>query len=188
MLSFGNHNIFIAQIKRPWSELSHGILVVIWVQKLTPNHPISYRDPVIASSIIFFCVPHKNLQRHQPTPPGTETIPLICSWFDLSVHMVTAQGVAGWCVVSWRHNTMSSWLQEGWIGGGCFHLLQAPFGATVAKKHHSHAASWSSVAAGAVQAPYWLLPLQQWQSCQCNALMMHFALNSLINTINDNKF
>ena len=25
-------------------------------------------------------------------------------------------------------------LQNGWIGGGYFHLLQAPFGATVAKK------------------------------------------------------
>jgi hypothetical protein len=158
MLFFKFHHIFIAQIKSPWSELSNGILVDIWVQKLTPNQPIAHRDPAIASSISFFCVPHENIQRHQATPPDTETIPLICSWFDLSVHMVPAQGVVGWCIVSWQYNTLSDWRQEGWIGGGYFHLLQAPFGAAVAKKHHPHAASWSSVAAGAVQAPYWLLP------------------------------
>ncbi len=89
-------------------------------------------------------------------------------------------------VVSWQPNTMSDWRQEGWIGGGYFHLLQASFGTGVAKKHCPHALSWSSVAAGAAEAPYWLLPLQQWQRCQCNALMMHRTLNSLINTINDN--
>ena len=32
-------------------------------------------------------------------------------------------------------NTMSDRLQNGWIGGGYFHLLQAPFGAVVAKEH-----------------------------------------------------
>ncbi len=89
-------------------------------------------------------------------------------------------------VVSWRHNTMSDWHQKGLIGGGYFHLFQAPFGAAMAKKHHPHAPSWSSVVAVAAQAPYWLLPLQQWQRCQCNASMMHRTLNSLINTINDN--
>ncbi len=31
-------------------------------------------------------------------------------------------------------NTMSDRLQNGWIGGDYFHLLQAPFGAAVAKK------------------------------------------------------
>jgi hypothetical protein len=41
---------------------SNCILVDIWVQKLTPNQPISRRDPAIASSISFFCVPHENLQ------------------------------------------------------------------------------------------------------------------------------
>jgi hypothetical protein len=30
--------------------------------------------------------------------------------------------------------------------------------------------------------------LQQWQRCQCDASMMHRALNHLIDTINDNKF
>ncbi len=90
-------------------------------------------------------------------------------------------------VVSWQHNTMSDWKQKGWIGGGYFHLLQAPFGAAVAKKYHPHAASWSSVVAGVAQVPYWLsLPLQQWRSCQCDASMMHCTLNSLINTINEN--
>ncbi len=90
--------------------------------------------------------------------------------------------------VSWPHNTMSNRLQNGWIGGGYFHLLQAPFGAAVAKRHHPHAPSWCSVAEGAAQAPYWLLPLQQWRRCQCNASKMHHTLNSLINTINDNYF
>ncbi len=51
------------------------------------------------------------------------------------------------------------------------------------KKHRPHAPSSSSVAAGAVQVPYWPLPLQQWRRCWCDASMM---LNSLINTINDN--
>jgi hypothetical protein len=90
--------------------------------------------------------------------------------------------------VSWPHNTMSDRRQEGWIGGGHFHLLQAPFGAAVAKKHRPHAPSWCSVTAGAAQVPYWSLPLQQWQRCQSDASMMHHTLNSLINTINDNYF
>jgi hypothetical protein len=83
---------------------------------------------------------------------------------------------------------MSDRLQKGWIGGGYFHLLQAPFGAAVAKKHRPHAPSLSSVTVGAAQAPYWSLPLQQWQRCQCDASMMHCALNRLIDTINDNKY
>jgi hypothetical protein len=72
--------------------------------------------------------------------------------------------------------------------GGYFHLLQAPFGAAVAKKHRPCAPSWSGVAAGAAQVPNWLLPSQMWQRCQCDASMMHHTLNSLINTINDNYF
>jgi hypothetical protein len=79
-------------------------------------------------------------------------------------------------------------LQIGWIGGGYFHLLQAPFCAAVAEKHRPCALSWSGVEAGAAQMPYWLLPLQQWQRCQCDASMMHRALNCLIDTINGNKF
>jgi hypothetical protein len=84
-------------------------------------------------------------------------------------------------------NTMSNRLQNGWIGGGYFYLLQAPFGATVAKKHCPCAPSWSGVVAGAAQVPNWLLPSQKWQRCQCDASMMHRTLNSLINTINDNN-
>ncbi len=102
-------------------------------------------------------------------------------WFQRRVWW--ADGIA-----SWWHNTMFDWHQEGWIGEGYFHLLQAPFGAAVAKKHHPRALSWSSVMAGAAQAPYWLLLLQQWWSCQCDVIMMHCELNSLIDTINDNKF
>ncbi len=186
MISYKNYYNFITLIKSLWSELSNGILVDIWVQNLTPNQPISHRNPAIASSISFICVPHKNLQHHQPTPPGAETIPSISSrfeplyvWFQHQVWL--ADGI-----VSWQHNTMSNQRQKGWIGGGYFHFLQAPFGAAVAKKHRLHAPSWSCVAAGAAQLPYWLLPLQQWRRGQCDASMMHRTLKSLINTINDN--
>ncbi len=172
-------------MKSPWWELSNGILVDVWVWNLTSNQLVSHRDPAIASSISFCCVLHKNSQRHQPTLPGAETIPSISSWFELSVDMVSAPGVVGWWCCVWRHNTMSDRRQEGWIDGGYFHLLQAPFGAAMAKKHRLHAPSWCSDTADAAQAPYWLLPLQQWQRCQCDALMMHCTLNSLINTIND---
>jgi hypothetical protein len=74
------------------------------------------------------------------------------------------------------------------LGGVYFHLFQAPFGAAVAKQHSLYAPSWSGVTAGAAQVPNWLLPLQKWQRCQCDALMMHHTLNSLINTINYNYF
>ncbi len=121
----------------------------IW--NLTSNQLVSHHDPAIASSISFCCVLHKNSQRHQPTPPGAETIPSIISWFELSVGMVSAPGVVSWWRCVWRHNTMSDRHQEGWIDGGYFHLLQAPFGAAVAKKHRPHAPSWCSVAASAAQ-------------------------------------
>jgi hypothetical protein len=83
---------------------------------------------------------------------------------------------------------MPNRLQNGWIGGGYFHLLQAPFGVAVAKKHCPCAPSWYGVAAGAAQLPNWLLPLQKWQRCQCDASMMHHTLNSLTNTINSIYF
>ncbi len=83
-------------------------------------------------------------------------------------------------------NTMPNRLQNGWIGGAIFtssmHLLAPPW----QKKHPPCAPSWSGVAAGAAQVPHWSLPLQKWRRCQCDALMMHRTLNSLINTINDN--
>ncbi len=153
----------------------------IWPQ--TRHSPIVTLLSLAAS--VFAVSSTKKSQRHQSTPPGAETIPSICSWFELSVGMVSAPGVVGWWRCVWQRNTMSDQLQKGWIGGGYLHLLQALFGAAVAKKHRPHAPSWSSVAAGAAQAPYWSLPLQQWQRCQCNVLMMHRTLNSLINTIND---
>ncbi len=179
-------HFYYTNMESPWSELSNGILVDIWIWNLTPNQTFSHRDPTIASSFSFCCVLRKKLQRHQPTPPGAETIPSICSWFELSFGMVSVPGVVGWWCCVWRRNPMSNRLKKGWIGGGYFHLLQAPFGATGAKKHRLHAPSWSSVTASAAQAPYWSLPLQQWRRCQCDALMMHCTLNSLINTINDN--
>jgi hypothetical protein len=154
-----NHHIYITPMKSPWWELSNGILVDVWVWNLTSNQLVSHQDPAIASSISFCCVHHKISQHHQPTLPGAETIPSISSWFEVSAGMVSAPGVVGWWRCVWRHNTMSNWHQEGWIDGGYFHLLQAPFGAAVAKKHCPCAPSWCSVAAGAVQAPYWLLPL-----------------------------
>jgi hypothetical protein len=78
--------------------------------------------------------------------------------------------------------------KNGWIGGGCFHLLQAPFGAAVAKKHSPYAPSWSGVAAGAAQVPNWLLPLQKWRRCQYisldeRALSPRFRLQRCFTTI-----
>ncbi len=89
------HYMFITPIKSSSSELSNGVLVDAWVQTLTPNQPISHRDPAIVSSISFFCIPHKNLQHHQPTPPCAETIPSFFSWFEHTVCMVSAPGVVG---------------------------------------------------------------------------------------------
>ncbi len=97
MILHRNYHIFIKPIKCPWWELS-SIMVDVWVQKLTPNQPISHPDPAIASSISFCCDPYENLQHHQPTPPGAETMPLICSWFELPVRLVSVPGVVGW----WR--------------------------------------------------------------------------------------
>ncbi len=97
-------------------------------------------------------------------------------WFQRRVWL--ADGV-----VSWWHNTKSNLRQNSGIGGGYFHLLQAPVGAAVAKMHCPNASSWSSVVVGGAKAPYWLLLLQKWQRYQCNVSMMHHTLNSLINII-----
>jgi hypothetical protein len=66
----------------------------------------------------FFCVPQKNSQRHQPTPPGAETIPLICSRFELSVLMVLALGVVdSWrCVMTTWHHVWSAPRRLDWWG------------------------------------------------------------------------
>ncbi len=125
--------------KSPWSELSNGILVDVWVWNLTPNQLFCPPDPAIASSISFWYVLCRNSQRHQPTPPGAETIPSISSWFELSVSMVSAPGVVGWWRYVWQHNTMPNRLQNGWIGGAIFtssmHLLAPPWQKSIACVH-----------------------------------------------------
>ncbi len=189
MISHKNYHIFITPIKNPWSEVSNGILGDVWVQKLTPNQPISDRDIAIAIAASVFSASLTKIYSAISPPclvlkPYYQFVHGLNSLFKWFQHWLwSADGN-----VSWRHNTMSNWRRDGWIGGGYFHLLRAPFDGAVAKKHCPHALSWSSVVAGAAQAPYWLLPLQQWQRVQCNALMMHRTLNSLIGTINDNKF
>jgi hypothetical protein len=88
-------------------------------------------------------------------------------------------------VVSWWTPCLIGAKKVGLVGAiftSSNHLSVLPW----QKKHRPHAPSWSSVATGVARAPYWLLPLQQWQRCQCNASMMHHTLNSLINIINDN--
>ncbi len=135
MIWHKNYHIYITLIESPWWELSNGILVDVWVWNLTSNQLVSHCDPAIASSISFCCVLHKNSQCHQSTPPDAETIPSISLLFELSVGMVSVPGVVGWWCCVWWHNTMSDWRQESWIDGGYFHLLQAPFGTAVAKKH-----------------------------------------------------
>ncbi len=164
--------------------------MVSWLTFGPRNWPQTSQSPIVTLPLLAASVfsgsltkiystisqPHLALKPYHQFVHGLNSL---FEWFQLRV--LSADGV-----VSWWHNSMSDRHQKGWIGGGYFHLLQAPFGATVAKKHPLHAPSWSSVTTGAAQVPYWLLPLQQWQRCQCNALVMHHTLNSLINTINDN--
>ncbi len=121
------------------------VLVDVWVPILTPNQWISHHDPAIASSISFCYVLIKNVQHHQPKPPGAETIPLIiCLWFVLSVCMDSAPGVVGWWhgTVLWQHNTMSNQHKEGCIGkhwGAIFtsskHLLTLPLQKNIVHVH-----------------------------------------------------
>ncbi len=164
--------------------------MVSWLMFGSKNWPLTSQFPImtlpsLAASVFSVSLTKIYSAISQPCPalkPYHQFVHGLHSlfvWFQRRVWL--ADGV-----VPWRHNTMSDWRKEGWIGGGYFHLLQAPFGAAVAQKHCPHAPSWSSVAAGAAQVPHWLLPLQQWWRCQCDASMMHCTLNSLINTINDN--
>jgi hypothetical protein len=162
--------------------------MVSWLMFGSKNWPQTSQSPIVTLPLLAGSVfsvsltknynaisqPHPALKPYHHFVHGLNSLFV---WFQCWVW--SADGV-----VSWWHNTMSDWRQKGWIGGGYFHLLQAPFGTAVAKKHRLHSPPWSSVAVGAAQVPYWLLPLQQWQRCQCDALMMHRTLNSLIN--NDN--
>jgi hypothetical protein len=122
--------------------------------------------------------PHPALKRYHQLVHGLNSLLV---WFQ---HLVWSADGA----VCDDINTMSDRLQNGWIGGGYFYLLQAPFGAAVAKKHRLCAPPWSGVATGAAQVPNWLLPLKKWRRYQGDASMMHRTLNSLINTINDYYF
>ncbi len=135
--------------------------MVSWLTFGSEIWPQTRHSPILTllflAASVFAVSSTKKSQRHQPTPSGAETIPSIYSWFELSVGMVSVQGVAGWWHCVWQRNTMSDRLQKGWIGGGYFHLLRAPFSAAIAKKHCPHAPSWSNVAADATQVPYWLL-------------------------------
>ncbi len=87
-----------------------------------------------------------------------------------------------------EQNTMSNGLQNGWIGGGYFYLLQAPFGAAVAKKASPVCTVLVWCRSGCGTGAKLVAAFAEWQRCQYNALMMHCTLNSLINTINDNYF
>jgi len=115
-----------------------------------------------------FCRPPKiNLYHHQLTPPSAEMIPLTRSWYGPSVHVSFQCQV--WLVdgaVSWQHGTMfaGNFVQAKTVAwGGCLHLPQAPFGTAAAIEHRPDIQFWSGVAAGAVQAQYWLLYLGQRQ-------------------------
>ncbi len=56
MTSQYNHFVFITLIESPWSELSNGILVDVWVWNLTPNQLFCPPDPAIASSMSLWYV------------------------------------------------------------------------------------------------------------------------------------
>jgi hypothetical protein len=88
--------------------------------------------PLLAASV-FSVSPTKNYstisQSHPVLKPYHQFAHGLNSLFVWFQHQVwLADGV-----VSWWHNTMSDWCQKGWIGGGYFHLLQAPFGTAMAK-------------------------------------------------------
>ncbi len=116
-------------------------------------------------------VTHTHTHTHTPTHPHTQrrvwsADGAVCD--DITPCLIGSKmvGLGGAIFTSSRHLSAPLWQ----------------------KKHRPCALSWSGVAAGVAQVPNWLLPSQQWQRCQCDALMMHRTLNSLINTINDNYF
>ncbi len=100
--------LFLTPFVSPWWELSNGIPVDVWVQILTPNQPISHHDPAIASSISFCYVPHWIYSTIRQHPPGAETTPLIFSWFELSVCVVSALGM-------WPAEGALSWWAPDWF-------------------------------------------------------------------------
>ncbi len=95
------------------------IPTVSWLTFGSKYWPQTSKSPIVnlllqAASV--FAVPHKNVQRPQPTLPGTETIQLLNSlnslfvWFQCCVW--SADGA-----VLWQHNTMSNRHKKGCIGG-----------------------------------------------------------------------
>jgi hypothetical protein len=77
----------------------------------------------------------KKSQRHQPTPPGAETIPLIFYglnslfvWFQHWLMVLCYDKITS-CLVGAKKVALKFY----------FHLLQAPFGAAAAKEHRQHA-------------------------------------------------
>ncbi len=80
---------FMTPIKSHWKELSNGILVVIGVQKLTPNHPFPLQNPGIAASDRFWPSPPRNSYCAQFGSASATTIPLIHSWYWPLVGMVS---------------------------------------------------------------------------------------------------
>ncbi len=83
----------MTQIESRWKELSNGILVDIWVQNLTPNHPFPLQNPGIAASNRFWPSPPRNSYYPQFGSASARTISLIHSWCGPSLGMV--------CVCVW---------------------------------------------------------------------------------------
>ncbi len=72
--------------------LDQSFPMVSWLMFESKTWPQTSQSPILTLPLLA----DENLQRHQPTPPGAETITSICSWFELSVYMVSAPEVVGW--------------------------------------------------------------------------------------------
>ncbi len=89
MILYWNYHVFMTPLESHWKELSTGILVDLGVQKLTPNHPFPLQNPGIAASNSFWQSPPRNSYRAQFGSASAITIPLIHSWYEPLVGMVS---------------------------------------------------------------------------------------------------
>ncbi len=94
---------FITLIESPWSELSNGILVDVWVQKLIPNQPISHCDPHVAASYSFCRSPKKLISSSvSPRRCYNDTVTSFMVWTLCLYSFSSVPGVVGWwcCVLT----------------------------------------------------------------------------------------
>jgi hypothetical protein len=120
-----------------WKAVDQSFPMVSWLMFGSKYWPQTSQSPIVTLQLLAASVFSMSLTKiyiaiSQPRPVLKLYHQFVCGlnslllWFQRQVWL--ADGV-----VSWWHNTMSNWRQKGWIGGDYFHLLQAPFGAAMAK-------------------------------------------------------